>query len=165
MAKVLRPGAAALVLGAAAVVFGAPSAQAREVRPPVQCDMRPLMGPAPEVAGPALAGATPGTVVPMPLNTVNIVSKSIRNKIIVQNVSATRGATGTVLVTVQLLNCTDHPLQVQSRAQFFGDGGVVTEQASAWKRSFLSPRSLTGFTTSSLGASAKSFLVEVQEGT
>ncbi|MES1201811.1 MAG: hypothetical protein ABUS57_10230 [Pseudomonadota bacterium] len=140
------------------------AAQAQPARAPVKCDIRPLMGNAPPPQGPALIAATPGTAVPMPLNTVNIISKSIRNKVVVQGVSATRTETGTVSVTVQLLNCTDYPLQVQSRAQFFGAGNVMNEQPSAWKRSFLPPRSVTGFNTSSLGAKSESFLVEVQEG-
>lgn len=131
------------------------------------CDFRELSNPSEEqvLAGPALIPSTPGALQPMPLNTVNVTDPNILRKIMVQSASARRTETNAVQVTTMLVNCTDHPLQVEGRTHFFDAGQQETEPPSTWRRMHLAPRTIATYSERSAGANGISaFLVELREG-
>jgi len=150
---------AAAVAAGAAVLLAACTP-----KPAVQCDFTPMMQT--DAAGdPALLPLTPGTMKPMALNTVSVIDAGIRRKVLVQSVQASRTATGNVAVETRLMNCTDHPLQVDGRTNFLTTGGGSAEAPSMWQRVYLPPRSFASYAESSVsGPNAATFLIEVKEG-
>jgi len=156
-----RPGA----LAALAVLAGGVAAlSACAPAPRVQCDITPLvMGEEVLPEGPALVAPTPGTLRPVPLNTVSILDSGLRNRVLVQSVTAGRNATGNVEVGARLVNCTDSPMPVQGRTQFLDEAQRPSEPPSAWQRLHLPPRSFVSYGEVSVaGPRAASFLVEVR---
>lgn len=159
----IRLGSAAFALGAAAVTL---AACARYEPYPV-CDFREMSNPSEEqvLAGPALIGPQPGALRPMPLNTVNVVDRSIVRKVMVQQASAGRADSGAVEVAARLVNCTDHPLQVEGRTHFMTASHTDAEPPTAWTRVQLPPRSIGVYANRSVTTDqVASFLVEVREG-
>lgn len=133
------------------------------VPPPVQCDFTP-MRQAQMQDGPVLVPMTPGTLEPVSLNTVAVTDVGINRKVLAQSVHAGRTATGNMTVETRLMNCTDHPLQVDGRTNFMTGGGGQAEQPSAWQRIYLPARSMASYTENSIsGPRAESFLIEIKE--
>ena len=131
------------------------------------CDFSALHAPSTEqvLAGPALVPPTEGAMVPMPLDTVNVTDPNILHKIMVQSASARRTETRTLQVSTQLVNCTDHPLQVEGRTHFFDAGQQASERPSAWQRLHLGPRTIATYGERSTGTDrAVSYLIELREG-
>lgn len=131
------------------------------------CDFRELSNPSDEqvLAGPALLPQTPGAMRPMPLNTVNVTDRNIVRKVMVQSANARRTETNSVQVATMLVNCTDHPLQVEGRTHFFDAGYAETEAPSAWRRIYLPPRTVATYSERSAGTNGIStYLVELREG-
>jgi hypothetical protein len=162
MTSSIAERAAALALaGAVAALLGACAPAPR-----VQCDFTPLvMGQEVLPAGPRLVPMTPGTMMEVPLNTVSVIDPEIASRVMVQSVSASRNAAGNVAVAARLVNCTDWPVQVQGRTQFFDDALRSAEPASAWQRLHLPPRSFASYGEVSVsGAVAGSFLIEPRGG-
>ena len=131
------------------------------------CDFSALRAPSAErvLAGPALVPPTDGALVPMPLNSVNVTDPNILHKIMVQSASARRTETRTLQVSTQLVNCTDHPLQVEGRTHFFDGGQQASERPSAWQRLHLGPRTIATYGERSTGTEdTVSYLIELREG-
>ncbi len=152
--------AGALALSAAMLT----ACETQVPRPPnLSCDFTPYLTA--QAAGPALVGPLPGTLTPVPLNTVRIIDPRIGNKVLVQSVVARRTETGTVEVQSTLVNCTDFPLHVQGRAHFLDQANFEAEPASAWQRVYLAPRSLGNYGEKSTGVErVNNFTVELREG-
>ena len=101
----------------------------------------------------------------VPLNSVSMLDASIVNKVYVRDAIGRRTATGTVQIQSQVANCTDFPLQIEARAQFYDANNAPSEPVSAWKRVYLSPRSNGTYIEASLGTGAvQSYVIEVREG-
>lgn len=134
--------------------------------PRVQCDFTPLvMGQEVLPPGPLLVPATPGTMKEVPLNTVSVIDGGIAGRVMVQSVTAGRNAAGNLEVSARLVNCTDGPLQVQGRTQFFDAAQRPSETPSAWQRLHLAPRSFASYGEVSVaGPAAASFLIELRGG-
>jgi hypothetical protein len=133
-------------------------------KPAVQCDFTPMMNDR-DAGPPELTGLIPDTMKPVPLNTVSVIDRSIQRKVLVQSVSAGRSATGNMTVETRLMNCTDHPLQVEGRTNFLTVTGAQAEPASMWQRLALPPRSFATYSENGVsGNQAATFLVEVKEG-
>jgi PBP1b-binding outer membrane lipoprotein LpoB len=115
--------------------------------------------------GEVLVPPTPGTVSPMPLNTVNITDQAIIQKVIVQASNATRTPTGTVEVWARLVNCTDFPLQIEGRTNFLTAGQAPAEQPTAWTRLMLPARAVGTYSAKSIATDqVATYLVEIREG-
>ncbi len=155
---------AAMVLGMAALLAGC-TAELREPRP--FCDFAPIeeearAGP----SGPALLPKVPGSMTPMPLNAVNIIDPVIINKVMVQESRARRNETGTAQVWTRIANCTDFPQQVELRTHFLDEGQAPAEDASAWQRLMLPPKSIGTYRESSISTIRPAYYyVEMREGT
>jgi hypothetical protein len=158
--KSLIPTRAALGLTIAVML----SACQEVARPSnLACDFTPYLNA--QTAGPAVVGPLPGTMSPVPLNTVRVIDPRIGNKVLVQSVMARRTETGTVEVVSRLINCTDFPLHVQGRTMFLDQNNFDVEPASAWQRVYLSPRALGQYGEKSTDiARAVNFSVEIREG-
>ena len=159
-------GHTAGALALAALALGLIVAGCAKYEPYPVCDFRDLSSPDPEqvLAGPALVPPAPGALKPMPLNTVNVTDPNILRKVMVQSVTARRTETETVRVAAQLVNCTDHPLQVEGRTHFYDTAQVQAEPPSAWQRVILPPRTVGTYSERSAGAEqVASYLVELRE--
>lgn len=112
----------------------------------------------------SLVPQVPGSITEMPLNYANIADKGITNKVLVQATSAQRNADGSMRVFARLINCTDHPLQVEGRTTFLSEAQTETEPATAWTRIILSPHTYQSYATSSTNPNASLYLIELREG-
>ena len=106
----------------------------------------------------------PGIFSEMPLNHANVLDKGITNKILVQSTGARREANGIIDIQTRLLNCTDHVLQVEARAQFFDELQRESEAPSAWGRLTIPGHSFATHSTRSTNDRARAYLVEIREG-
>lgn len=150
--------------GLAALAAGLAGCATPVARPPnLACDFTPYL--AAQTAGPAVLAPLPGTLTPVPLNSVRIIDPRIGNKVLVQQALARRTETGTVEVQSRLVNCTDYPLQVQGRTLFLDANDMDVEPPSAWQRVYLSPRSLGQYGEKSVDQKrVANFTVELREG-
>lgn len=124
------------------------------------------------------------------LNTVNIIDKALQkwdgderdpkwlallknnpdeakkySKIAVEATNARRTPTGTVEVWATLRNRTDHPLQIEGRAQFFDSTQAPVEGPTAWQRVFLPPNSVATYKESSTKVMEIGYYyIEIREG-
>jgi hypothetical protein len=128
------------------------------------CNMAGIAAQRQLAALPAASPMDPSPLIEMPLNSVNITDFNVINKLFVRQVRAQRTATGTVAVAATVVNCTDYPLNIEARTQFFDAGQATSEPISAWKRVHLQPRTYNEYRESSIGtATAQYYLVEVKE--
>lgn len=128
------------------------------------CNMAGIAAQRQLVALPAAAPGEPSPLLEMPLNSVSITDHAIIQKVFVRSVNARRTPTGTVEVVSQVLNCTDHPLNVEARTQFYDPAQIAAEPVSAWKRFHLPPRTSNTYRESSIGARNVNFyMVELRE--
>ncbi|MBX9633970.1 MAG: hypothetical protein K2X44_03225 [Magnetospirillum sp.] len=128
------------------------------------CNMAGIAAQRQLVALPAAAPGEPSPLMEMPLNSVSITDFTVINKLYVRQVTAQRTQTGTVRVISQIINCTDYPLNVEARTQFYDQGQAPSEQVSAWKRLNLAPRTSNTYSESSLGAkNVQYYMVEMKE--
>lgn len=115
----------------------------------------------------AVPSNVPGEASPlleMPLNSVSITDFTIIEKIFTRTVNARRTATGTVEVYAQIINCTDFPLNIEARTQFYDAGQAPSEPVSAWRRMPLPPRTSNTYREMSIGTKqAQFYMVEVRE--
>lgn len=116
--------------------------------------------PAAAVIAPAVRGA----FTPIPLETVQLIDKKLRRKVIAQGVEARRTETDTVEVLARILNCTNEPMQLQLRTTFLSAGQSPTEPVSSWQRLYLQPRSTGVYSEKSISASVAHYLIEVRTG-
>jgi hypothetical protein len=153
-----------LVLGAA--LPAAACGPETRVGPALACSFAPVAAAqATPPSGAAIAPELPGSMTLLPLDTVSMTDPAITNKVLVQQVVASRSATGTVAVTTRFANCTDFPLQLEGRTHFLAADQSPAEPVSAWKRVFLPARSLGTYSENSLQVEPVAhYLIEVREG-
>jgi hypothetical protein len=138
--------------------------QTAPVNPNITCDFRPL-AETPSTTVMRLLGPAPTTPVPLMVDTVSITDIGITNKVQVQDVFATRTATGTVRVAARLVNCTDFPLQVEGRTHFLTEARMDAEPATAWTRIFLPARAVGSYSARSIEVNEIAhYLIEIREG-
>lgn len=148
----LLPALAALLAGCAQVQEPAPV-----------CNMAGINAARQLVALPSAPGE-PSPLVEMPLNSVSITDFNVIQKLFVRQSSARRNPSGTVQVVSQIINCTDYPLNVEARTQFYDQGQTPSEQASAWKRLNLAPRTSNTYSENSIGTkNVQYYMVELRE--
>jgi hypothetical protein len=120
------------------------SACNQPVQQTLGCDFAPYMA-ARQIPELALVPVQPGTMTPIPLNSVSFSDSFTAESVLVQYTGAQRTPTGTVEVTTRMVNCTDWPLVVEGRTNFFDAGQRPVEPVSAWQKIHLPPR-LSGIT-------------------
>lgn len=146
------------------LTLGGCQTQMAAVEPQPICNFNALVAQRPSGPAPAEAPGQPGPT-PMPVNSVNITDFGMTNKIWVESTNARRTPTGTVEVWARLVNCTDFPLQIEGRTHFLDEARAPAEEASAWSRVFLPPRTHGVYREASTGVGAVRFYyVEVREG-
>lgn len=148
--------------GIAGIAALAGCTQVQEPAP--MCNMAGIAAQRQLVALPAAAPGEPSPLLEMPLNSVSITDYTVINKLYVRNVTAQRTPTGTVKVISQIVNCTDYPLNVEARTQFYDQAQSPSEPVSAWKRLNLAPRTLNTYSENSIGTrNVQYYMVEVKE--
>lgn len=152
----------AAVAGLTGIAALAGCAQVQEPAP--MCNMAGIAAQRQLVALPAAAPGEPSPLLEMPLNSVSITDYTVINKLFVRNVVAQRTPTGTVKVVSQIVNCTDYPLNVEARTQFYDQAQAPSEPVSAWKRLNLAPRTLNTYAENSIGTrNVQFYMVELKE--
>jgi hypothetical protein len=152
--------ALAALAGTAVALAGC--AQVQE--PGSVCNMSGIAAQRQLVALPAAAPGEASPLMEMPLNSVSITDFTVINKLYVRQVTAQRTQTGTVRVISQIINCTDYPLNVEARTQFYDPGQAPAEPVSAWKRLNLAPRTSNTYSESSMGTkNVQFYMVELKE--
>ncbi|MBY0432458.1 MAG: hypothetical protein K2Q10_14785 [Rhodospirillales bacterium] len=158
-------GPAVPALGAVVLAALGLSACQQGFAPVPVCDMSAIAQQRPLVAAPSALPGQPSPLVEMPLNSVNITDLAIIQKIFVRGITARRTQTGTVEVTSQVVNCTDFPLHIEARTQFYDQAQGPAEPVSGWKRVYLQPRTVNTYRESSIAtATAAAYMVELREG-
>ncbi len=128
------------------------------------CSMAGISAQRQLVALPAAAPGEPSPLLEMPLNSVSITDFNVMNKLFVRTVTAQRTSTGTVKVISQVINCTDYPLNIEGRTQFYDQNQAPSEPVSAWKRLNLAPRTSNTYLETSIGTkNVQYYMVEVRE--
>lgn len=152
----------AVALGLCSLAALAGCAQVQEPAP--ICNMAGINAQRQLVALPAAAPGEPSPLLEMPLNSVSITDFNVINKLFVRSVGAQRNPTGTVKVHSQIVNCTDYPLNVEARIQFYDQGQAPSEPVSAWKRLSFAPRTSNTYSENSIGAkNVQYYMVELRE--
>ena len=154
--------AAAAIAGAFAMAGCSP-----EIHPRAECDFYAVKAArdAAPPPGPVLVPPIPGSLIPMPLNAVNIADGAITNKVLVQATNARRFEGGDIEVFARMVNCTDYPLQIEARTHFLDGAQRDAEPVSAWSRVHIPARGLQSYMERSVaGATVASYLIEVREG-
>ena len=100
----------------------------------------------------------------MPLNYANITDHKITNKVLVQSTRAVRRDNGLLEARGRLVNCTDHTLQIEARATFYGASDLETESPTAWQRFGLLRHAVQSVAVVSLDQRAARYLLEIREG-
>ena len=153
-----RRGRAAVVLAAATL------AAAGCALPPGQSPVVAQCGPVATAhpAGPALVGQPYGAAMtPIPLNSVQFGGADLANAMAVQNLYATRTATGTVQLNARFVSCLDVPASVLVRTSFMRTDTSPAEAPTPWKLVHLPPRATALYSELSASSDATVFLVEV----
>ena len=152
----------AAVAGLTGIAALAGCAQVQEPAP--MCNMAGIAAQRQLVALPAAAPGEPSPLLEMPLNSVSITDYTVINKLFLRTVVAQRTPTGTVKVVSQIVNCTDYPLNVEARTQFYDQAQAPSEPVSAWKRLNLAPRTLNTYSENSIGTrNVQFYMVELKE--
>jgi hypothetical protein len=163
MIDLTRAAFVAVVLSGTSLVAAGCEKQVA-LAPDVACDFTPMLT-AMKQPGLAMVPSVPGTMTPIPLNSVSMTDGAITNKVLVQSTAARRTPTQTVEVFARMTNCTDFPLQVEGRTHFFDDKQAPEEPVSAWQRVFLPARSIGTYQDISTGTGAvATYLIELREG-
>lgn len=114
-------------------------------------------------AGPALVANVPSSMTPIDLNAVQFTDRKLGRRIIVEGVQAMRNPNQGLKVFVRLVNCKSQPITVQLRTNFLDNNQMPTEQPSAWRTVFLSPRATAGYEENSIaGGKVGAFYVEMR---
>lgn len=152
----------AAIAGTAGLIALAGCVQVQEPAP--ICNMSAIAAQRQLVALPAAVPGEASPLLEMPLNSVSILDHAIMQKVFVRSVSSRRTPTGTVEVVSQVVNCTDYPLNLEARTQFYDPGQTASEPVSAWKRFAMPARSSNTYRESSLGTrNAAFYMVEMRE--
>jgi|JI7StandDraft_1071085.scaffolds.fasta_scaffold24230_3 hypothetical protein len=114
-------------------------------------------------AGPALVANVASSMTPIDLNAVQFTDRKLGRRIIVEGVQAVRNPNQGLKVFVRLVNCKSQPITVQLRTNFLDGNQMPTEQPSAWRTVFLSPRATAGYEENSIaGPKVGAFYVELR---
>ena len=133
-------------------------------QPAPMCNMSGISAQRQLVQVPSIIPGGTSPLTEMPLNSASVTDYSVIDKIFVRQLTAQRTATGTVEVVSQVINCTDYPLNVEARTQFYNAAQVPSEPVSAWKRFNLSARTSNTYRESSIGTKTVDFYtVELRE--
>ncbi len=164
--RMTRTRTLAATLGLALGLVGCqPKVQVATIQPEPICNFNVQVAQRQAAPAPAEVPPQAAALTPMPVNAVNITDYRITNKIMVESTNARRNPTGTVEVFARLVNCTDYPLQIEGRTHFLDEGRAPAEDASAWNRVYLAPRSYAVYREHSISVQAVRFYyVEVREG-
>ena len=138
-------------LAAATLALALPLGACQPVQQTLSCDFAPYMA-AKQVPQLALVPNQPGTMTPIALNSVSFSDTFTAERVLVQYTGAQRTPTGTVEVTTRMFNCTDRPLVVEGRTNFFDEGQRPVEPVSAWQKIHLPPRSVGHYSEMSIDA-------------
>lgn len=88
-----------------------------------------------------------------------------KSKIAVESTDSKRSPTGTLEVWAVIRNRTDHPLQIEGRAQFFDADKASSENPTAWKRVMLPAQAVATYREFSTKAQGVNYYyVEIREG-
>jgi hypothetical protein len=136
-------------LAAVTLTLALPLGACQPVQQTLSCDFAPYLA-ARQVPQLALVPAQPGTMTPITLNSVSFSDTFAAERVLVQYTGAQRTPTGTVEVTTRMVNCTDRPLVVEGRTNFFDEGQRPVEPVSAWQKIHLSPRSIGHYSEMSI---------------
>jgi hypothetical protein len=158
---VRKPAFSILALATIAAAAAALSA-CQPIQQTVSCDFSPYLA-ARQVPQLALVPAQPGTMTPIALNSVSFSDTFAAERVLVQYTGAQRTPTGTVEVTTRMVNCTDRPLVVEGRTNFFDEGQRSIEPASAWQKIHLPPRSVGHYSEMSIDTKrVQTYLTELR---
>jgi len=113
--------------------------------------------------GPALVAQEYGEMSPIPLNAVQFTDPLLKERIVVQTLTANRTPTNTVQIYARIINCTDAPLILGMRTHFMGEDQAETEQETAWRKLIIQPRALGNYRESSLTADVMNYLIEIRD--
>jgi hypothetical protein len=150
------------ILAAAAIGAAAALSACQPVQQTVSCDFAPYMA-ARQVPQLALLPAQPGTMTPIALNSVSFADSYAAGMVLVQYTGAQRMPTGTIEVTTRMVNCTDYPLVIEGRTNFFDEGQRPVEPVSAWQKVHLPPRSVGHYSEMSIDTKrVQTYLTELR---
>lgn len=93
----------------------------------------------------------------------SVLSADLAKFIGVQDVIASRTATGLVAVQATVYNCSDVDVLLNMRTRFSGDVGQ-SEPPSVWKNVFLAPRGQSTYTESAISKATTRVLVDINDG-
>jgi len=125
------------------------SACNQPVQQTLGCDFASYMA-ARQIPELALVPVQPGTMTPIPLNSVSFSDSFTAETVLVQYTGAQRTPSGTVEVTTRMVNCTDYPLVIEGRTNFFDEGQRPGESVSGWQKVHLPPRSVGHYSEMSI---------------
>ncbi len=129
-----------------------------------QCDLRDTVNRPAPAGTPARIGPGPGTVTSAAPEAVSITDRYLMDRVHVESIRAVRLDSLRAQVTVSYLNCTDYPMQIESRTQFLDGAGLPTESATEWQTITLSPRSRGVYQTQSVRKpDPEAFTVEIED--
>ncbi len=113
---------------------------------------------------PAKVSHVPNRMIPIALNSVRVIDKNIRKKIMPHAVFARTTRTGTLEVIVRLRNCTNYMQEVLVRTSFMDENQQPAEPVSVWQRVFLAPGSMQTYNEKSMRPGIGYYLIEVDQG-
>ena len=85
-------------------------------------------------------------------------------KIVVRSSGKRRTDSGVLEAWVELRNRSRHPLQVEARTSFYGEGQEPMEGPTAWQRVFLPPNSVGMYREFATKHGAAYYYIEIREG-
>lgn len=143
--------------------LGISQADARENRV-LKC--RPSVARAdPGPAGPALVANIPRSMTPISLNAVQMTDKTLRRRMLVEGLFATRTPANTVEVTARFVNCTGKSMMVQARSSFLDKNQMPTEVSSVWRNVAIPAYGTGVYQERSIASTAvEHYLVELRSG-
>ena len=117
----------------------------------LKCDYKALKKNAP-VGGPALTSVAYGAVKDIPADAVLMSDSALFHSVMVQQLSTSNTAGGTVQVSARLANCTGEGMSVRARTAFLDQGMAPAEPVSAWRTVFLPAGGMAVYQESSFSA-------------
>lgn len=153
----------ALIIGAVLAVGLHQAAAAQTLKPQnvLACNFRKA-NKTPALIAETIAPLRKGAFTAVPLDTVQLIDKSLRKTIQVQSVVARRTETDTVEVVARLINCSAEPVQIQARVSFLTQVQSPSEPTSSWRSVFLEPKAFGVYSEKSMSVEAASYLIEVR---
>jgi hypothetical protein len=155
----IAPRRLALALAGLIALGLAAPASAQVAAGPLKCNFRKAKS---KPGAAVLAPPVKAPFTPVPLESVQLIDRSLTKAVQVQSVAARRTETDTVEVVARLVNCTKDPLRIQARVSFLATDMAPTEPTSGWRQVFLDPTTLGVYSEKSTSVSAAHYLIEVR---